>query len=140
MKTVLHSDTDAALRDSKRVYLCGNLAAPNGLAHIPTDGFELGISDYKAFTAEAAHTHTENGEYNYILAGHLKVYIFHEKKEYTLSAGDLFLIEPHMPYCTKALAGTRVLFAKTPGGNDKQLNPELDALLENWKTNWEAEV
>ena len=140
MDIIKHTDVEAALAAAKRVYLCGDLAAPNGLEHIPTDGFELGLSDYDTFTAEAAHLHTKNHEYNYILSGELKVYIPEEGREYILVPGDLYVIRPNMTYATKAVAGTRVLFAKTPGGNDKVLDPAADEHLARWRQSFDAEV
>ena len=139
MKTVNKNQIQAALESTKRVYLCGKLLTPQALEHIENDGLEIGISQYKEFTADPPHFHTSNEEYNIILDGELKVYIFNEKKEYSLSKGDLFFIEPHMPYMVKAMAGTRVLFVKSPGGNDKQLI-EQTAAINNWMRSWEATI
>ena len=136
MKTIKGSDVSTCLESCKRVYLCGKLSGKNGIEHIENSGYEIGISSYDKFTCESAHKHTYNEEYNYVLSGSIKVFIFDENKEYTFTTGDMYLIEPNMPYITKAEAGTRVLFTKTPGGNDKVLCPELEKAITTWTLSW----
>ena len=69
-----------------------------------------------------------------MICGTLKVFIIRERKEYLLKTGDLFVIQTNEPYITKAQTGTKVLFAKVPGGNDKVLTP-LTQELERWGQN-----
>ena len=137
MKCILGKDVSNALIGDKRVYLCGNLQNPSKLKHYETTGYEVGISRYSSFTCESAHYHATNTEYNYVLCGAVKVYIFDEEKEYLLSPGDMFIIEPNMTYITKAIAGTDVLFSKVPGGNDKVLSPESEKKIADWMKQWD---
>lgn len=136
MKTINGNQIQLALQDIKRVYLCGKQLSSQAFKHIENEGLEIGISDYKEFTADVPHIHTSNDEYNIVLAGEVKVYVFEEKKEYVLGKDGVFLIEPHMPYMVKAKAGTQVLFVKSPGGNDKQLLP-ITSPIEHWMNAWE---
>lgn len=136
MKVIKNEDINTALINEKRIYLSGNLKEVNKIEHIQTDGYEIGISNYDKFTCERAHYHSYNFEFNYVLEGVVKVYIFSEKKEYILKKGDLFLIEPNMIYISKAIANTRVLFTKNPGGNDKILTPEYEENIKDWMENW----
>lgn len=128
---------EQGLQGNLRVYLCGDLEKPSPVPYIKSNGYEIGISHYQQDTVEHAHYHAWNHEYNYVIEGELKVYVFSEKREYLITAGDLYVILPDMPYITKARAGTRVLFSKVPGGNDKILAPELEASLSNWVQTWE---
>lgn len=122
------------LDQTGRVYLCGDLSDDNISDYIQTAGFEMGISEYKKYQCERPHYHSFNIEYNYMICGTLKVFIIRERKEYLLKTGDLFVIQTNEPYITKAQTGTKVLFAKVPGGNDKVLTP-LTQELERWGQN-----
>ena len=137
MKHLYGKDVERALGTQLRVYLCGNLQSSDALSHIPTESYEIGISDYKTDTFEKAHIHTFNTEYNYVERGMIKIFLLNEKKEYLFRKGDLFVIEPTEPYVGKSRKGTRTIFSKVPGGNDKQLVPMDDALLK-WGSSWEA--
>lgn len=136
MLTLKGTDINHVLKTQKRVYLCGKLTKPNGLQHIQTDGYEMGITDYPQFKCDYAHLHTNNREFNYVLTGEVKVYIFSEHKEYHFQTGDLYVIEPNMPYIVKARANSKVLFTKSPGGNDKVLTPDLETQIGKWKKEW----
>ena len=138
MKIVRGSDIENVLSSQLRVYLCGDLEWDTGLEHVPTDGFEIGISDYKCFTFEKAHLHSFNREYNYVLEGQVKIFLLSEKREYLFEKGDLFVIDTYEPYVGKSTEGTRTIFAKVPGGNDKVLVPMDEALIA-WGRTWEAE-
>ena len=50
MDIIKNDDINNSLKNSTRVYLCGNLQFPNELKHVPTTGYELGISEYDFFT------------------------------------------------------------------------------------------
>lgn len=139
MKTIKGEDIDKILKNNKRIYLCGQLIKVDNFEHIENDGLEIGISRYKTFTADLPHVHTSNNEYNIVLNGEMKVYLFNEQKEYHLCKGDLFLIEPDMPYISKSIAGTEVLFVKSPGGNDKQLIP-VDSSTKYWMSGWKQKM
>ena len=138
MKIINHIEIENGLKDSGRVYLCGDLQRSNGVEHIKTDGYEIGISEYPEFKCDKPHYHAFNNEFNFVIAGQVKVILINEKKEYLFSAGDLFVIEPNEPYIGKNIAGTRVLFSKSPGGDDKVLVEKNEALI-RWSESWEAE-
>lgn len=127
---------EKGLQQSLRVYLCGDLKQDNHSEHIPTDGYEIGISQYDDYTFEKAHIHSWNTEYNYVLEGSIKILLLREGRELCFSKGDLFVIEPNEPYVGKSLAGTRTIFSKVPGGNDKVLVP-MDPAVMAWGEAWE---
>lgn len=137
MNIIRRSDVEKGLKKNFRVYLCGNLEKANEIEHIPTDGYEIGISVYPDYTFEKAHIHSFNREYNYVLEGAIKIFLLEEKREYLFEKGDLFVINVNEPYVGKSLAGTRTIFSKVPGGNDKVLVEMNDALL-RWGQCWEA--
>ena len=126
-----NSDIDKGLEGTGRVYLCGDLKKKTSPEPFPTDGYEIGISYYPEYTFEKAHIHSFNIEYNYVIEGAIKVFMLEEKKEYLFEKGDLFIIGVDEPYVGKELAGTRTIFSKTPGGNDKVL-VEMDEALLKW--------
>ena len=137
MKIIRGQEIDEALKDNLRVYLCGDLKQENGLRHIPTGGYEIGISEYDGFTFEKAHYHSFNTEFNYVLEGAVKILLLSEGRELEFHKGDLFVIEVNEPYVGKSLGGTRTIFSKTPGGNDKVL-VETDEAVLAWGESWEA--
>jgi mannose-6-phosphate isomerase-like protein (cupin superfamily) len=139
MKTIKGENIRSALTKQIRIYLCGNLSKPEDVEFVPTDGLEIGISHYDTFTAEKAHLHQWNHEYNFVKSGTAKVYLLDEQKEYELHQDDMYVIEPNMPYIIKAQPGTEIIFVKSPGGNDKQLLPHSDA-IQHWSEDWEAEM
>ena len=137
MDYIKNSDIETGLSAFGRVYLCGNLQKSNGVNHIETESYEIGISNYSEYTFEKAHLHSFNREFNYVIRGAIKVFLLNEKKEYLFYEGDLFVINVNEPYVSKCLEGTRTLFSKFPGGNDKQLVYMSEALL-NWGKSWDA--
>ena len=141
MKCLNNSDIEKELQRLGRTYLTGDLKNFTDLNYIKTSGLEIGISKYKEFKYDKAHLHKWNNEYNYVLEGEIKVYIFSEAKEYHFKKGDLFNIEPNMAYMTKSIAVTDILFVKSPGGNDKSLIDISDnnQFLE-WTKSWEEKM
>ena len=139
MDIIKNTDIENALRDSNRVYLSGNFQSPNGVNHIPTSAYEIGISDYKKFTCDAPHIHTFNTEYNYVLEGEIKILLIDKNQEFHFKKGDLFVIYLNEPYVGKSQAGTKTLFSKVPGGNDKELVPLTDSLIA-WSKEWNASL
>ena len=137
MDILIREAIENGLKEKGRVYLCGNLAFPNGLEHIPTQGYEIGISCYREFSADKAHLHSYNTEYNYVLEGELKILLLQEGTEHHLKKGDLFVIRTDEPYIGKALPSTKVLFSKVPGGNDKVEVP-MSVAVKNWCRKWDA--
>ncbi len=137
MKIIKNTEIEQGLSNTGRVYLCGNLSHPNGLDYFKTSGYEIGISYYQDYTFEKPHYHAFNTEYNYILNGYIKILLLHKKMEYLFQRGDLFIININEPYVGKCFPGTRTLFSKNPGGNDKILIPADDAVT-RWGAAWDA--
>ena len=73
MKILRNEEIEKGISATGRVYLCGNLAKPNGIEHFPTNGYEIGISCYQKYTCETAHYHSANTAYNYVLEGCIKI-------------------------------------------------------------------
>lgn len=112
-------ELDRALAASHRVYLSGSLARPQTeIAHVDSS-FEMGVSTYGAFTCDTPHVHPHNEEFNYIAAGETHVMDLRTETVHVLPAGSVFILEPGVPYVSKHTAGTRVVFFKAPGGDDK---------------------
>ncbi|PNY20235.1 cupin domain-containing protein [Streptococcus parauberis] len=138
MKFILKKNIDRELQLNGRTYLTGKLEKENNLKYISTISEEIGISKYNSFKYDKAHLHKWNNEINYVIKGEIKVYIFEEEKEYYFSEGDLFYIEPNMPYMTKCNDGTEVIFFKVPGGNDKQeFDIQGNSSWINWTKKWD---
>lgn len=137
MLIIRSSGIEAGLKQNGRVYLCGNLEKANGVQHIQTEGYEIGISDYPSYTFEKPHLHAFNREYNYVLSGAIKILLLSEKKEYLFQAGDLFVLTVDEPYVGKCAPNTRTIFSKVPGGNDKVL-VELTPAIANWGRSWDS--
>lgn len=135
MKIIHGEEIRAALKNHYRVYLCGKHLIPESFEILETDGLEIGITHYDKYTLEKPHYHKWNKEYNIILSGKVKVLLIDENKEYEFCKDDIFAIEANMNYIAKAQEGTKVLFVKSPGGNDKCVI-EMNENLEIWGKTW----
>lgn len=112
-------ELNRALDVSHRVYLSGSLARPQAaIAHVDSS-FEMGVSSYETFTCDTPHVHPRNEEFNYIVAGETHVMDLRTETVHVLPAGSVFILEPGVAYVSKHAAGTRVVFFKAPGGDDK---------------------
>lgn len=137
MDVIRNQEIESGFEGTRRIYLCGNLQKPNAIDHIRTDAYEIGISNYARYTFEQAHLHAFNDEYNFVLEGHIKILLLNEGREYEFGKGDLFVIHPNEPYVGKELPGTRTIFSKFPGGQDKVLVDVSDAVLA-WGQSWDS--
>ena len=135
MDVIYGKDIQKALESKYRVYLCGDLKQPQDLHWIHDEKNELGMSHYKQFTADQPHYHTTATEYNYIISGESKVLLIDEEKEFLLAAGSLFVLPPMTKYASKHSENTKILFFKSPGGNDKQII-DIDDTLKTWLSKW----
>lgn len=135
MDFIRGNEVKEALKSTYRVYLCGNLQKPQQLKWISDNKNEIGTSYYKEFTADQPHFHTTATEYNYVLSGYSKVLLIDEDKEYIFDEGSLFVISPMTKYASKHSENTKILFLKTPVGNDKQL-VDVNEQLEKWLRSW----
>ncbi|MBE6957715.1 MAG: cupin domain-containing protein [Ruminococcaceae bacterium] len=131
------ANINQALEKKYRQYLTGHLQYPQEhLEHIDDD-IEIGISYYQAFTADTPHKHPIATEHGYVLQGSIKVLVLGEEpQEYQFDAGDFFVLRPGVGYATKNAPGTKILFVKAPGINDKTIIPLTDALTE-WAGSWD---
>ena len=123
------------LKSTYRVYLCGNLKRPQELQWIQDEKIEVGISHYPKYTADHPHFHAAVTEYNYVVDGCSKVLLIDENKEFLFEAGSLFVIPPMTSYASKHLDGTKILFFKVPGQNDKQ-TIDVNGKLKIWLSAW----
>ncbi len=123
---------DNALSNEYRQYFIGELSRPQLLDYLEQGDLEIGTSLYKEAKADVPHMHSKTSEILYILKGTYKILDINADKEYTLNAGDFFVLPPNTPYASKAKADTQVFFIKT-GGNDK-MNIEISEQLQKWLT------
>lgn len=135
MEFIHGGEIKKALESEYRVYLCGDLNQPQGLQWLHDEKNEIGMSFYKEFTADKPHYHAAVTEYNYVISGASKVLLVDEKKEFLFEEGSIFVLSPMTKYASKQLAGTKILFFKSPGGNDKQLI-DVDDRLKVWLSEW----
>lgn len=111
---------DKSFDGADRIYLSGRLSLPQSMPHLDQD-LEMGMSYYARFTCDKPHLHDCNCEFNYIAEGETHLLDLASGKVWVLPAGSAFILKPNTPYVTKHTAGTRVVFFKAPGGNDKRI-------------------
>lgn len=130
---------ESALSKEYRQYLTGHLGRPQPFLQHIEDDTEIGMSYYTEFTADKPHVHPICTEHTYILEGALRMRLLDGNgQEFEFRKGDFFVLPPGTPYVTKNAAGTRVLFVKTPGTNDKALvEPDSETL--RWMSAWDVE-
>ena len=128
---------DEALDKEYRQYLCGHLTRPQPFLENLESDIEVGISYYKEFTADIPHVHPVCEEHTYVLSGSIRMLILDgEKVELQFNEGDFFILPPNTPYASKSIAGTKVMFIKAPGTNDKTLI-EVDEETMQWLKSWD---
>ena len=126
---------EKALATASRVYLCGARKEAQELPGILDDNLEMGINRYEEFTAIPPHYHLSATEYKYVLQGTCKVWVVEEQKEYVLEAGSFFVIPPMTRFAWKHVPGTRILFVKNPGSQDRR-EVEPDETAREWMKAW----
>lgn len=135
-KMLSNKNIEKSLHGNTRQYLAGQLKLPQILDHIDDPNIEIGITDYDEYFIEQPHWHKVAYEYQYVLSGETKYLDLSTGGEYYYKQGDFFRIEPHTTYAQKSVAGTRILFIKTPPGNDK-VSEDADETTKRWLTEWE---
>lgn len=129
------SEINEALHQAYRIYLSGHLEKPETvIAHLDIAP-ECGLSQYDTFTSDKPHCHKYNYEFNYVIAGQTKVLYLDTMEEFLVTEGGLFVVQPNQAYATKHQANTRIIFFKSPGGNDKELVDVPDE-LKQWLSAW----
>ena len=136
LECIRKAELDAALSQEYRQYLTGRLAREQKFLKHIDDDIEIGVSYYEDFAADAPHVHPVATEHGYILQGSLRVRLLDgSNQEFQFNEGDFFVLRPGVGYATKNAANTKILFIKSPGGNDKALlraDAETRAWLERW--------
>lgn len=122
---------EEALLKNYRQYLAGNLSLPQELSEIPDKNLEVGISDYPNSSIENPHTHSEVTEYQYMLKGMTEYFDLDTQEKYRFIKGDFYVIHPGTKYAQRIKQGTRILFFKHPGKNDK-INLKYNSTVEEW--------
>ena len=136
MFVLRQEEIEKALKKEYRQYLAGHLGRPQILDHFDED-IEIGMSYYEEFTADKPHVHPVCAEHGYVLEGALRIRLLDgSKKEFEFLPGDFFALEPGIPYAGKNKKGTRILFIKAPGMNDKTL-VEPDEETKKWLNKWD---
>ncbi|MBQ8791721.1 MAG: cupin domain-containing protein [Ruminiclostridium sp.] len=131
---------DEALSKKYRLYLTGRLQKPQNELQFIEDDIEVGISRYDVFTADTPHMHPVATEHAYVLEGSIRVRLLDgSEKEFEVNAGDFFVLRPGIPYATKNKEGTKVLFIKSPEGNDKTV-VEADEKTKEWLGSWNVQL
>lgn len=126
-----------ALSQEYRQYLTGHLMKPQPLLKHIDDDIEVGMSYYQHFSPDVPHMHPVATEHAYVLKGQIRIRLLDGSGvEEELHEGDFFVIKPGTPYATKNMAGTQVLFIKSPGLNDKTL-VEIDKATKKWLSSWD---
>ena len=135
MKVIQGKTLEEALQKAGSVFLCGNAKSRQVPPLIPDDNLEVGINRYEEFTAIPPHYHLSATEYKYVLQGTCKVWMVEEQKEYALEAGSFFVIPPMTRFAWKHAPGTRILFVKNPGSQDRR-EVEPDETVREWMKEW----
>lgn len=137
MEIIRKAELDQALEQEYRQYLAGHLARPQPFLQHIEDDIEVGMSLYHAFAADQPHVHPVCTEHGYVLSGAVRVRLLDRGEEAEFQAGDFFVIRPGTPYASKNRAGTRVLFIKSPGQNDKTpVDPDEETAV--WLSAWDV--
>ena len=139
MEIIRKEDLDFALSQEYRQYLTGRLGRPQPFLRHIEDDIEVGMSLYESFTADKPHVHPVCTEHGLVLSGTLRIRELETGEETEFHEGDFFVLRPGTPYASKSLGGTRVLFIKHPGQNDKTL-VEPDEETIKWMRKWDSET
>ena len=138
IRVIRKSDLDSGLSKKYRLYLTGRLQLPQDELQCIDDDIEIGISNYAEFCADKPHMHPIATEHGFVLSGCVRVRMLSGSfDEYEFHEGDFFVIRKGCAYATKNAAGTRVMFIKAPGGNDK--TPiEVSDDIRKWLSAWDV--
>jgi mannose-6-phosphate isomerase-like protein (cupin superfamily) len=125
----------AALKNTNRQYLAGDLKLPQELTCIFDKNVDVGITKYTKYTAEQPHSHRHTVEYTYVLEGETKFIDLSARQEFFFRKGDFFIVRNNTLTVQKSLGGTILLAVKVPGGNDK-LSIAPDDSVRAWCESW----
>jgi uncharacterized cupin superfamily protein len=137
LEAIRQAELTAALAQEYRQYLTGHLAREQRFLKHVDDDIEIGISHYREFTADKPHMHPVATEHGYILQGSLRMRLLDGSgEEYRFDQGDFFVLRPGVGYATKNAPGTKILFIKSPAGNDKT-EVDVDETTRIWLQSWD---
>lgn len=131
IKKISNKELEKSLNKNTRQYLVGDLKLPQELEHIHDENVEVGISDYKKFTADVPHIHSIVTEYQMILKGYSEIKNLKTNEIIELNEGDFYVVKKDTPYAQKSSMGTKILFFKFPGINDKKVI-DIDKETQSW--------
>ncbi len=127
--TIKNNEISEVLRDFSRQYLVGDLKRPQPLKYYKNSYLEIGITEYKEYSIEKTHKHTNAIEFQYVLNGYTE-YIDNDTAEiYSFKKGDFYIIEKETSYAQRSKKGTSILFIKIPSINDKTMVEDKDATI-----------
>lgn len=138
LEFIKSQNIDAALANNYRQYFTGRFSAPDQFFTLIDANTEVGMSLYRDFTADKPHVHPVCTEFNYVLEGSVRMLLPEAGVEYEFERGDFYVLRPNTAYATKNFPGTRVLFIKSPGRNDKKLI-SVDSRIADWLSCWDAD-
>lgn len=137
MEYLKRAALDAALSKNYRQYLTGHLSRPQPDLKNIEDDIEIGLSSYAVFTADTPHKHPVATEHAYVLCGSVRCRLLDGSgSEMQFDEGDFFMLRPGEAAATKNAPGTKVLFIKSPGLNDKT-PVEVDEDTRRWLLSWD---
>ncbi len=119
-------------KNTCRQYLVGNLKLPQIIEHLHDEYIEIGITEYNKFKYELPHYHTKATEYQFMLEGMTEYIDVDTNEKVVYRKGDFYAIRPFTKYAQRSKAGTKIIFIKSPGLNDKVNINETDDIL-TWK-------
>lgn len=126
---IKNNEISEVLKDFSRQYLVGDLKRPQPLKYYKNSYLEIGITEYKEYSIEKTHKHTNATEFQYVLNGYTE-YIDNDTAEiYRFKKGDFYIIEKETSYAQRSKKGTSILFIKIPSINDKTLVEDKDATI-----------
>lgn len=119
-------------KNTSRQYLAGDLQLPQIIKHIHDEHIEIGITEYTEYKYEMPHYHKHATEYQYMLEGMTEYLNVDTYEKVVYRKGDFYAINPHTKYAQRSKAGTKIIFIKSPGLNDKMNLDETEEILK-WK-------
>jgi len=109
-----------------RQYFAGDLKQEQLLPFFRDDRLEIGITEYREFTQEEPHWHTEQTEYHLLLDGETTYIEIANGKHHVFNKGDFYVISPGTCFRQESSPGTSIFFIKVPSVNDKVVCSKCD--------------
>lgn len=117
-----------------RVYFTGqkmfDTESNRGIKNTYSD-IELGTSLYPTECSDKPHYHRTTNEHYMVVKGSQKILEINTMREFTANEGDVVFIPKLTPHVTKEAANTKIVFAKSPLGMDKEAI-EISEAIQKW--------